>query len=89
MQHLSGTLLDRKLNAGLTYIPYRGAAPAITDVMGGQVDMIFSAIPPVIQFIKDGHLVPLGLTVPRRSAVLPDVPTMNELVPGGDFDISN
>jgi tripartite-type tricarboxylate transporter receptor subunit TctC len=63
-------------------LPYRGAAPAITDMLGGQVQVIFDNMPSVIQHIRSGALRALGVTTAQRSAQLPDVQAIAETVPG-------
>ena len=78
MPHLAMELLVINTNANLLHVPYKGAAPAITDVMGGQVAGFFGDIPGVIGNIKGGKLKPLGIAAPKRSGALPDVPTLEE-----------
>jgi tripartite-type tricarboxylate transporter receptor subunit TctC len=78
MPHLAMELLADSTKANLLHVPYKGAAPAITDVMGNQVVGFFGDIPGIIGFIKGGKLKPLGIAAPKRSAVLPDVPTLDE-----------
>jgi len=78
MPHLAMELLASSTGANLLHVPYKGAAPAITDVMGGQVVGFFGDIPGLIGHIKNGKLKPLGIAAPRRSAALPDVPTLDE-----------
>jgi tripartite-type tricarboxylate transporter receptor subunit TctC len=78
MPHLAMELLADSTRANLLHVPYKGAAPAITDVMGNQVAGFFGDIPGIIGFIKGGKLKPLGIAAPKRNAVLPDVPTLDE-----------
>ncbi|GAB3765096.1 hypothetical protein GCM10028796_21550 [Ramlibacter monticola] len=59
-------------------MPYKGSAPLTTDLLGGQVNMSFDTITPVLPFIKEGKLKPLAVTTARRSAALPNVPTLQE-----------
>jgi len=66
----------------LQHIPYKGVAPAMTDVIGGQVPMAFTSLPSVLQHLKAGRLVAIGVSSPSRSPVLPDVPAIGEQVPG-------
>jgi tripartite-type tricarboxylate transporter receptor subunit TctC len=66
----------------LAHVPYRGGAPAITDLMGGQVQVMFSTLPQVLEYIRSGRLRALAVTTAARSQVLPDVPAIGEFVPG-------
>jgi tripartite-type tricarboxylate transporter receptor subunit TctC len=78
MPHLALELLADSTGANLLHVPYKGAAPAITDVMGGQVSGFFGDIPGLIGFIKGGKLKPIGIAAPRRQPLLPQVPTLDE-----------
>jgi len=78
MPHLAMELLAANTGANLMHVPYKGAAPAITDVMGGQVAGFFGDIPGLIGQVKAGKLKPLGIAAPKRSSALPDVPTLEE-----------
>jgi tripartite-type tricarboxylate transporter receptor subunit TctC len=78
MPHLAMELLADSSGAKLLHVPYKGAAPAITDVMGGQVSGFFGDIPGLIGFIKGGRLKPLGIAAPTRHPLLPDVRTLDE-----------
>jgi len=62
----------------LIHVPYKGSAPALTDLIGGQIDLIFENITPALPFIQSGKLKALAVTSAERSALLPDVPTMKE-----------
>ena len=66
----------------MVHVPYRGGAPAITDLVGGQVQVIFSPVPESIEHIRAGKLRALAVTTAARSQALPDVPTVGEFVPG-------
>jgi tripartite-type tricarboxylate transporter receptor subunit TctC len=66
----------------MTHVPYRGGAPALTDLLAGQVQVSFEALPPSIQHIKSGSLRALGVTAATRAEALPDVPAVGEFVPG-------
>jgi tripartite-type tricarboxylate transporter receptor subunit TctC len=68
--------------AKMQHVPYRGAAPAITDMLGGQVQVIFDNMPSIIQHIRSGSLRALAVTTTDKSSLLPDVPTVAETVPG-------
>ncbi|MCX7318933.1 MAG: tripartite tricarboxylate transporter substrate binding protein [Hyphomicrobiales bacterium] len=80
--HLSGEMFMMMTGAKMQHIPYRGAALAITDMTGGQVQVIFDNMPSIIQHIRAGNLRALGVTTTEKSALLPDVPTVAETVPG-------
>jgi tripartite-type tricarboxylate transporter receptor subunit TctC len=80
--HLTGEMFAAAVNIKVLHVPYKGGAPAAADLMGGQIDFMFSNAPEVIGFIRGGRLRPLGVTAPRRLAVLPEVPTVAETVIG-------
>ena len=80
--HVAGELFKMMAGVDLTHVPYRGAAPAVTDLLGGQVQVMFNAIPTSIEYIKVGKLRALGVTTAMRSEVLPDIPTISDFVPG-------
>jgi tripartite-type tricarboxylate transporter receptor subunit TctC len=80
--HLSGEMFMMMSGAKMQHVPYRGAAPAITDMMGGQVQLIFDNMPSIIQHIRSGNLRALAVTTTEKSPLLPDVPTVAETVPG-------
>ncbi|KQP15094.1 tripartite tricarboxylate transporter substrate binding protein [Pseudorhodoferax sp. Leaf267] len=77
--HLQAELLKREAQLTINHIPYRGAAPAITDILGGQVDMMMVDIPVALPFIQSGKLRALAVTNNKRIPVVKDVPTMAEL----------
>jgi tripartite-type tricarboxylate transporter receptor subunit TctC len=81
-QHLAGELFKMMTNVNLVHVPYRGGAPAITDLLGGQVQVMFDVLPESIQYIRTGKLRPLAVTTANRLEVLPDVPTVRDFVPG-------
>jgi tripartite-type tricarboxylate transporter receptor subunit TctC len=88
VQHLSGELLKTITGTQMIHVPYKGAAPALVDVLGGQVTMFFSGMPPAMPHVKSGKLRAIAVTTPKRSPAAPDVPTMAEAGIAG-FDISN
>jgi tripartite-type tricarboxylate transporter receptor subunit TctC len=81
-QHLSGELLNMMAGVHMVHVPYRGAPAALTDLISGQVQAAFGPLPPSIELIKAGKLRALGVTAAARSEVLPEVPTVAEVVPG-------
>jgi tripartite-type tricarboxylate transporter receptor subunit TctC len=80
--HLSGELFKMMARVDMVHVPYRGEAPALTDLLGGQVQVIFATVPASIEYIRAGKLRPLAVTSARRSEVLPDLPTVGEFLPG-------
>jgi tripartite-type tricarboxylate transporter receptor subunit TctC len=80
--HIGGELLKLMTGIDMLHVPYRGGAPAITDLMGGTVQVYFSPLPEAISNIKAGKLRALAVTTAKRSEALPDVPTIGESVPG-------
>lgn len=80
--HLSGELFKAMTGIEMLHVPYRGSAPAITDLLGGQVQVMFDNLPSSIQHIRSGGLRPLGVTTASRLDILPDVPAIGETVAG-------
>jgi len=80
--HLSGELFKSMTGCNMLHVPYKGAGPALTDLMGGQVDVIFDNLPSSIGHIKNGKIRALAVTSAERDPSLPDVPTVAETVPG-------
>ncbi len=80
--HMSGELFKAMAGVPMVHVPYRGVAPAIADLLGGQVQVIFGTMPAVIALIKSGKLRALAVTTATRSDELPDVPAIGEFVPG-------
>ena len=80
--HLSGELFKSMTGCNMLHVPYKGAGPALTDLMGGQVDVIFDNLPSSAGFIKSGKIRALGVTSQEREPSLPDVPAVGETVPG-------
>ena len=80
--HLSGALFMLMTGVDLVHVPYRGAAPALTDMLGGQVQVMFDNLPSSIAYIQAGRLRALAVTTATRAKALPDVPTVGETVPG-------
>ncbi|WP_140636749.1 tripartite tricarboxylate transporter substrate binding protein [Methylibium rhizosphaerae] len=80
--HLAGEMFTNLAKVEMTHVPYRGAGPALTDLLGGQVDMIFGTAAAVSTFIDSGKLRPLAVTTAARSPSLKDVPALADTVPG-------
>jgi tripartite-type tricarboxylate transporter receptor subunit TctC len=82
--HLAGELLEQQAQIQLVHVPYKGAGPAVTDALGGQVPLLFVAIPSIVQHVQAGRLRALAVTGRKRSPALPDVPAVAELITGFD-----
>jgi tripartite-type tricarboxylate transporter receptor subunit TctC len=80
--HLSGEMFMMMSGAKMQHVPYRGAAPAITDLLGGQVQVIFDNMPSILQHVRAGSLRALAVTSAARAPQLPDVPALAETIPG-------
>src|SRR6187431_2005695 len=80
--HLSGELFMAMTGVKMTHVPYRGSAPALTDMLAGNVHVIFDNMPSSVQHIKSGALRPLAVTTDQRAKALPDVPTVGDTVKG-------
>ena len=76
--HLSGEYFKNVTGARLLHVPYKGGGPAMTDLMGGQIPMLFSSLGPAVGAVKSGKIRAIAVTSPQRSAAFPDVPTMDE-----------
>jgi tripartite-type tricarboxylate transporter receptor subunit TctC len=85
--HMSGELLEFMAGIKLTHVSYRGTGPAMTDLLGGQIPVLFDNLPGSIQQIKAGRIRALGVTTKERVASLPDVPTIGETVPGYEVSV--
>ena len=87
MQHLAGASLGEMTGTSLTHVPYKGGALALTDLIGGQIQMLFAAVPTALPQIKAGKVRALAVTAAKRSPVTPDLPTVAEAgVPGFAVD---
>ena len=76
--HLAGEMFQLATGAKLTHVPYKGSGPALIDLMGGQIDLIFDQMTASIGYVKGGRLRSIGVASPKRSSQLPDVPTLAE-----------
>jgi tripartite-type tricarboxylate transporter receptor subunit TctC len=85
--HMSGELFKMMAGVDLVHVPYRGGAPALTDLLSGQVQVIFDNLPTSIEYIRAGKLRPLAVTTATRSDMLPELPTVSEFVPG--YEVSS
>jgi tripartite-type tricarboxylate transporter receptor subunit TctC len=81
-QHVAGELFKLMTGVEMVHVPYRGAVPALTDLMGGQVQVMFDNMTSSLEFIKAGKLRPLAVTTTMRFEGLPDIPTVDDFVPG-------
>jgi tripartite-type tricarboxylate transporter receptor subunit TctC len=85
--HVAGELFKMITGISMVHVPYRGLAPALTDLLGGQVQVLFGTAPGTLEYIRAGKLRPLAVTSVGRWKGLPDLPTVSEFVPG--FEASN
>ncbi|OZI62047.1 Bug family tripartite tricarboxylate transporter substrate binding protein [Bordetella genomosp. 11] len=87
LNHLLGAMLNEKGGLELEHVPYRGVAPAMTDVLGNQVPMLFASLPSALEAVKAGQLRAIGVSSASRVPLLPDVPAIAEAVPGFSGDL--
>jgi tripartite-type tricarboxylate transporter receptor subunit TctC len=85
--HLTGELFKMMTGVNLVHVPYRGSAPALTDLLGGQVQMMFDNLPSSIEYVRTGKLRALAVTTAARSPALPDIPTVGDFVPGFEASV--
>jgi tripartite-type tricarboxylate transporter receptor subunit TctC len=83
--HIAGELFKMMAGVNLVHVPYRGAGPALIDLLAGQVQVMFASISSSIEYVRAGKLRALAATTATRSPVLPDIPTVSEFVPGYEF----
>src|SRR6516225_1013525 len=81
-QHISGEMFKLMTGVNMIHVPYRGSAQALTDLVGGRVQVMFDALPNSIEYIRAGTLRALAVTTATRSELLPDLPTVGDFVPG-------
>jgi tripartite-type tricarboxylate transporter receptor subunit TctC len=85
--HLAGELLNKRAGIKLVHVPYKGAAPALNDVLGGQIELAMVGTPSALPHIKSGRLTAIGLTSLERAAIAPDVATIAESLPGYEVEL--
>ncbi|MCA3099607.1 MAG: tripartite tricarboxylate transporter substrate binding protein, partial [Rhodocyclaceae bacterium] len=85
--HMTGELFLRATGTNMLHVPYKGGGPALVDLVGGRVDLIFSTMPPALSLVKSGKLRAVAVTTTRRAPALPEVPTVGETVKG--FEVTN
>jgi tripartite-type tricarboxylate transporter receptor subunit TctC len=85
--HLTGELFKMAAGVNLVHVPYRGSAPALTDLIGGQVQMMFDNLPSSIEYVRTGKLRALAVTTAARSPALPGIPTVGDFVPGFEASV--
>jgi tripartite-type tricarboxylate transporter receptor subunit TctC len=85
--HVSGELFKMLTGTNMVHVPYRGASPALTGLLGGQVQVYFSPLSAAVEHVRTGKLRALAVTTANRSEALPDLPTMSEFVPGYEASI--
>jgi tripartite-type tricarboxylate transporter receptor subunit TctC len=88
-QHLSGEMFKMMAGVDLVHVPYRGDAPALTDLIGGQVQLMFDNVSSSIEHIRTGKLRPLAVSTATRSDALPDIPTVGDVLPGFEASAVN
>jgi tripartite-type tricarboxylate transporter receptor subunit TctC len=80
--HLSAEIFRSMAKLDLVHVPYKGVTPALTDLVGGQVQLVFSVVPAALPFVRNGKLRALGVSSAKRSAMVPDLPPIGEALPG-------
>jgi tripartite-type tricarboxylate transporter receptor subunit TctC len=85
--HMAGELFKMSTGLDLVHVPYRGAAPALTDLLAGQVQLVFDNLPTSLEYIRAGKVGALAVTTATRSQAVPELPTVNEFVPG--YEVSS
>ena len=85
--HVAGELFKMMAGIDMVHVPYRGNGPAITDLLGGQVQVLFAGAPESIEHIRAGRLRPLAVTDTTRLEALPDIPTVADFVPGYEASV--
>jgi tripartite-type tricarboxylate transporter receptor subunit TctC len=86
--HFAGEMLKRASRGNMTHVPYKGAAPALADLLGSHVDYYFPGFPAALPFVKNNQMKRLAVSTAQRAATAPDVPTVSQAAGIGDFDFS-
>jgi len=87
--HLSTALFNSMINVEMEHVPYKGGAPAVAAILGGQVQVLFAPLVEVLAFVESGKLKGLGVTTKQRSSLFPDIPAIGELLPGYEVALWN
>ena len=87
--HLSTALFNSMISVDMEHVPYKGGAPAVTAILGGQIQVLFAPLVEVLAFVESGKLKGLGVTTRQRSALFPDIPAIGELLPGYEVALWN
>src|SRR6476619_670787 len=85
--HLAGELFNMMTGVAMVHVPYRGSTPALTDMLGGQVQVMFDALPSSLEHVRTGKLRALAVTTAARSPALPDIPPLSDFVPGFEASV--
>lgn len=88
-QHLSGALFNALAGVEMVHVAYRGGAPAVSDLLGGQIQVVFAPLLEVLEHVRAGKLKALGITTLKRSSLLPEVPSISETLPGYEVALWN
>jgi tripartite-type tricarboxylate transporter receptor subunit TctC len=86
--HMAGALFESEAGVQMVHVPYRGLAPALTDLMGGRLQAVFSTMPPAVGHVKAGRLRALAMTSATRTEVFPDLPPIGDVLPGYEASIT-
>jgi tripartite-type tricarboxylate transporter receptor subunit TctC len=87
--HLSTALFNSMINVDMEHVPYKGGAPAVAAILGGQIQVLFAPLVEVLAFVESGKLKGLGVTTKQRSSLFPDIPAIGELLPGYEVALWN
>jgi tripartite-type tricarboxylate transporter receptor subunit TctC len=86
-QHMSGELFKMMAGIDMVHVPHRGSAPALTSLLGGQVQVMFASMPSALEFVRSGKLRALAVTTATRAEQLPDLPTVSDFLPGFEASV--